>query len=158
MKYLVKVFKNGTYEVLHETTSTHFPRGGQYALLETSEVFIGKPIVQLIDEVPTLVQDPAIDLQAQVSNLYNEMENEVYDEMKKVFGTRNDASAQAFAATWEAMIKRPANYVDVELGFADEAAVNNFANIKLQAADTYGVWRMKRIAKFEADKNALLGV
>lgn len=87
--------------------------------------------------------------------LYQEMVKDVYDEMNNVFGTRNDVSASAFAATYEAMIKRPDNYVGEDLGFVDTAAVIQYANAKLAASDAYAVFRMKRIAQFEAEKAAI---
>jgi len=91
------------------------------------------------------------------TDLYNTMVADIYTEMNVVFGTLNDASASAFAATWEAMVKRPANYIDVDLGFSDESAVLSFANSKLLLADAYGVFRMKRLVQYEVEKTALLG-
>ena len=87
---------------------------------------------------------------------YNAMVKDIYDEMEKVFGTRNDASASASAATWEAMIKRPDNYVDVELGLTNESNVLSHAHAKIQIADSYGVFRMKRISQFETEKQEIL--
>lgn len=126
-------------------------------ILETDENGV---LVYKLDEngfvVDKTAEEQAAELKTiQEGQLYAAMVSEIYTEMKTVFGTDNDVSASAFAATWEAMIKRPANYVDAELGFADEAAVTAYANAKISAADAYGVFRMKRIAKFEADKAAL---
>lgn len=87
--------------------------------------------------------------------LYDAMVSDVYNEMENVFGTRNDVSASAFAATWEAMIKRPENFVDPALGLNDESEVLAYANAKIAIADAYGVFRMKRIGQFESEKAAL---
>jgi hypothetical protein len=93
---------------------------------------------------------------AMVTEAYNAMVTDVYDQMEVVFGTRNDASATAFAATFEAMLKRPESYVDETLGFVDAAAVTAYATAKIATSDAYGVYRMKRIAQFETEKAAIL--
>lgn len=82
------------------------------------------------------------------NELYEAMVKDIYDEMEKVFGTRNDASAMAFAATWEAMSKRPSSYVDPELGFNSEEEVTTYANLKIAESDAYGVFRLKRLNQF----------
>jgi hypothetical protein len=92
----------------------------------------------------------------EVNSLYEAMVKDVYDEMEVVFGTRNDVSAAATASTYEAMVKRPDNYVGALPGLDTKEAVLFFANEKLKNADKYGVSRMKRIAKFNADKAAVL--
>lgn len=90
-----------------------------------------------------------------LQNLYADMVEDVYNEMENVFGTRNDASAQAFAATYEAMLKRPASYIDEELGLADEALVLAHAEVKIASSDAYGVFRLKRIAQYQIEKAAI---
>lgn len=90
-----------------------------------------------------------------IENLYREMVEDIYSEMKTVFGTSNDVSVAAFVATYEAMISRPENYIDESLGLASVADVEAYATAKLAASDAYGVFRLKRIAKFETDKAAL---
>lgn len=84
--------------------------------------------------------------QKKLSIAYDEMVKDVYDEMLKVFGTRNDSSASAYAATYEAMAKRPNNYVGA--GFADATAVINYANERIAAIDAYAVFRIKRIEQY----------
>lgn len=91
----------------------------------------------------------------EASRLFENLEKEIYDEMYKVFGTRQDQSAIAYAATWEAMIKRPSNYIDESLGFLTENDVTNFANAKIALADQYGIFRMKKIKQFELDRAGL---
>lgn len=92
----------------------------------------------------------------QIKVKYDEMVKDIYDQMLIVFGTNNDVSASAFASTWEAMKKRPANYIDAELGFNNEADVIAYTDTKLALADGYGIFRMKRIAQFNAEKQAIL--
>lgn len=89
-----------------------------------------------------------------IVELYNEMVKDIYAEMLAVFGTDNDVSAQAFASTYEAMAKRPANYVG-ELGLIDEAAVLAYANAEIAKADAYAIYRMNRILQFQTAKAAL---
>jgi hypothetical protein len=109
--------------------------------------------------MPTQAELDAIQIEAdkeeQIEAAYNSMVKDVYDELENVFGTRNDVSAQATASTYEAMLKRPANYVTVG-GLADEAAVTAYATAKIAEADAYGVFRLNRMAQFEAEKNAIL--
>lgn len=90
-----------------------------------------------------------------VSEKYNLMVQDVYEGMEAVFGTKNDVSAAAFAATWEAMLKRPNNYIDESMGFINEEAVVAYATEKLNASDAYGLLRLKRIAQYQAQKQAI---
>ena len=106
--------------------------------------------------VQDLTKKGAKDKAKQIEAKYEELVNDVYDSMESTFGTRNDVSAAAFASTWEAMVKRPASFVDASLGLSDEAAVTAYATPKLAAADAYGVYRLKRIAQFESDKATIL--
>lgn len=90
-----------------------------------------------------------------IEQAYMGMVRDVYSEMEKVFGTRNDVSAQATASTYEAMEKRPSNYVGM-LGLNDEAAVVAYAVTKINEADTYAVFRLSRIAQFQAERTAII--
>lgn len=96
-----------------------------------------------------------VEKEKQIKVKYLEMVSDVYAEMGNVFGTKNDVSAQAFAATYEAMVKRPANYVG-QLGLETEAAVLAYAEAKIAEADVYAVYRLNRIAQFQAEKDAIL--
>jgi hypothetical protein len=91
-----------------------------------------------------------------IQETYDAMVKEVYDEMYNVFGTRNDASAAAFASTYEAMLKRPENYIDIGLGLFDAAAVTAYAAPRAASSDAYGVFRLKRIAQYQAEKAAII--
>ena len=108
--------------------------------------------------MPTKAQLEAVEAEKSKENsiaiAYDEMVKDIYAEMYKVFGTTNDVSAQATASTYEAMAKRPANYVG-ELGLVDEGAVEAYAKSKVAEADAYAIYRLKRIAKFQADRLAL---
>lgn len=93
---------------------------------------------------------------AQVQALYDEMVTDVYDKMEILFGTRNDVSAAATASTWEAMEKRPANYVGLNPQLNSVEAVSAYATAQLNAADNYAKWRLVRLAQFNAAKAAVL--
>ena len=138
-------------QVLFETNAKTLPRGGEHFFL-TADSSIKNPMI--VDG--EIIEDPTEILTQQIKSLYEAMVVDVYNEMENVFGTNNDASAQAYAATWEAMKIRPLNYVDIELGFTDEASVVAYAEGKLNNADAYGVFRMKRIAKYQVDKSTVL--
>lgn len=157
MKYLVKKNEDESYSVLFKTNAKHTPRGGNHLFME-SETALNHPVVSTGGEGELLlIEDPAKELEAEVKEKYDLMVVDVYAQMLSTFGTTNDISASAFAATFEAMKNRPANYVDVDLGLADEAAVIAYADSKLLAADTYGVYRLKRIAQYQAEKAVILG-
>jgi len=161
MKYLVKKIVSGevvSYQVKQSTDAKHRPRGGGYLFLETDLDLISPIVATDAKGGLILIEDPTKDLERQVTGKYQEMVADVYAQMLIVFGTKNDVSASAFAATWEAMKKRPTNYVDVDLGLVDEAAVTAFAGSKLSASDAYGVFRLKRIAQYQSEKSAILGV
>lgn len=102
------------------------------------------------DSIHSLTQESMVD-EAAIKIEYDAMVKDIYDEMENVFGTRNDVSAQAFAATWEAMVKRPSNYVG-NLGLVDEQAVLDFANAKLALADAYAIFRLERINTYGINK------
>lgn len=107
------------------------------------------------DGNPVLIEDSEKEKELQIQAAYDSMVSDIYTQMESVFGTKNDVSASAFAATWEAMKKRPANYVDNELGLADEAAVTAYADSKLADADAYGVYRLKRITQYHTEKEGI---
>jgi hypothetical protein len=174
MKYLVKlIFETITetvdgvettretnvvseYQVKYKTESRHKPRGGSYIFLETEDS-LKNPIVTTDAEGDLiLAEDPVKLLETNVEVRYNVMVEEIYAEMAQVFGTSNDASAAATAATYEAMSKRPASYVDIALGFANASEVKAYADAKLDEADAYGIFRLKRIAQYKAEKDAIL--
>lgn len=82
--------------------------------------------------------------------LYDVMVADIYAEMYRVFGTNSDASAQATASTWEAMQKRPANYIGT-MNFTTEAEIIAYAESKLLEADNYGKYRINRIEQYRQE-------
>ena len=145
-----------SYQVKYRTDAKAKPRDGSHIFL-SHESKLAHPVV-IIDEFgePVLIEDPIELLNAQVTVKYNELVVDVYAEMNAVFGTMNDVSAAASAATYEAMVKRPASYVDAVLGLNTEAEVTAYASARLDGADAYGIFRLKRIAQYQAEKAAIL--
>lgn len=86
-----------------------------------------------------------------ITNLWDDTVSEIYIQMRAVFGTGSDAAVIADVVTFEAMAKRPGNYVGVS-GLIDEAAVLAYAEGKLAEADAYAVFRLNKLAKFKSDK------
>lgn len=109
------------------------------------------PTQEQLDEAQIIVQKE-MDIEA----IYNTMVQEVEAEMLVVFGTSNVNSASAFAQTYEAMLKRPANYVDAGLGLNSPEEVAGFATVKLATIDAYGVFRLNKINTFSVAKQAIL--
>lgn len=144
MKYDVTITKN-------DNNAVYGPHS--FGTVEDRQAYVDKIVKKFS---PTNDESHfTIDLNRSEQSLYDEMVKDIYDEMEIVFGTRNDVSASAFAATYEAMIKRPASYIDAELGFNDEDAVLAYANSKLEASDAYGLYRLKRIGQYQAAKQAI---
>jgi len=83
---------------------------------------------------------------------YKEMYDLVIDGMYSTFGTHKTETATANAATWEAMVKRPNNYIDEDLGFNTVDDVVNYAESKLLAADGYGIYRIKLMENFRLER------
>lgn len=161
MKYLVyQIYEDGEvigHKLGPGTTARHGLRGKPYIFLH-SDTVLKNPMVTTDESGKlVLIEDPAKELEAQVTERYNEMVSEIYAEMLVVFGTKNDISASAFAATWEAMKNRPQNYVDISLGFTNEIMVNAFADSKLLLSDNYAKFRLKRIAQYQEEKSVILG-
>lgn len=117
-----------------------------YTMFNQTQVVIDEVL-----EAAKMAASKAIELQV----LYDEMVADVYDKMEILFGTRNDVSAAATASTWEAMEKRPANYVNMTPQLTSEALVVAYATAQLNLADAYAKWRLGRLAQFNAAKAAL---
>lgn len=139
------------YFVKNRTDAKHLPRGGEFFFLETDKD-LKNPTVSTDEDGELVLIEGAETIQ----DIYKKMVEDIYAEMFTVFGTSNDVSAAAFAATWEAMKKRPSNYVDNDLGLVDEDAVTAYADDKISASDAYAVYRLKRIAQYQAEKEAIL--
>lgn len=106
---------------------------------------------------------------AQVTEIYNAMNTEVYTAMGGVFGTTNADSATAYERTWEMMKAAPENWSGAGLlaefavgGFAvgdaldTDQKVTDYATAKIAEVLAYGVWRMQRIKQFKIDRAAIL--
>jgi len=140
-------------------TDAGMPRGTQlefdYVLLEGPDT--EEPQVEIDgDGHKTIVSGVGLEKEATIAGLYETMYDNVLEGMKSTFGTTRPETAAANAATWEAMIKRPANYIDADLGLLTVEDVTVYATSKLAAADAYGVYRLKLMAGFVAGKQAVL--
>lgn len=86
--------------------------------------------------------------------LYDAMNSDVLDHMAIVFGTTNTASAAAYKDTWQLMLDKPALF-EGKLGLINTSDVVAYAQAKMDAVEVYAVYRMERIAQFQAAKAAL---
>ncbi len=119
-------------------------------LIETNEVEAESFITQL-EQAQALIEK-----ESQVSDLHSQMTEDIYGKMELLFQTKNDVSVSATVATWEAMLKRPENYISEELQLSDVNAVVAYATDKLAQADQYGVFRFVRIQQFYKEREILL--
>lgn len=92
--------------------------------------------------------------QVLVSEAHGRMDQDVYAEMERVYGTKKSDSATAFYLSWQDMLAAPEAYVSAV--FPSTGAVTTYATTKLQLAREYSVWRLGRIAQFEAERAAIL--
>lgn len=91
---------------------------------------------------------------AKISELYENMNNEVLAEMAKVFGTSNPNSASAYLDTWKLMVEKPQLFVG-KLGLTDEASIISYAQSKIAVAEQYAIFRLERISKFQFDRSLI---
>jgi hypothetical protein len=116
----------------------------------TNEVDI--VLVHDADKEAKAVVDAKIQL---VTIEYNKMNDDVFAEMKRVFGTSNADSANAYYETYKLMASDPGLFV-AALNKNEQDIVAD-ANVKIEAIKQYSVYRMIRIAQFQAEKAAILG-
>lgn len=156
----VVILKNGSdqvYKYLDNSGNEIKPERPSSRVSEVIEVDFDPRLAKISGGVVSKndVKEAKENAEAAVLSAYSSMIKDIYDEMYKVFSTRNDVSAQATASTYEAMAKRPANYVGLG-GLVDESAVKAYAETKIAEADAYAIFRLTRIAKFQSDREAIL--
>jgi len=115
-------------------------------------------VLGLADDLPEVVaeMEAASSKEAQVKAAYDQMNSDVYAQMAIVFGTTNPESATAYNETYKLMKESPADFVNADL--VDAAAVEAFADAKLATIKAYAIYRIGRIAQFQAERDAILGV
>jgi hypothetical protein len=116
-----------------------------------------------LQDDPTLVATKAAQAKANlITEKYNQMNADVYNQMTAVFGTSKPDSATAYKETWTLMVSDPSDWSG--LGLKDDEGnvldtdqkVQDYAAAKLLAVVEYGKYRMQRIAAFKAEKEAIL--
>lgn len=148
-------FQEGSSKKVYTDKETCLRKEGSVVEFDSKKVSLSTSTIADGQIIEDSAKKREADKKPLVSKAYKSMVKDIYDEMFKTFGTRNDVSAAAFASTFEAMLKRPAHYVDASLGLVDEDAVLAYAASKVKASDDYGVYRLKRIGQYQAEKAAL---
>ena len=96
-----------------------------------------------------LVQAKALMIkEKQISDLKDQLNIVVLNQMAVVFGTNNPDSASANLETWKRMKELPSIFVG-KLGFTTEEEILAYANQKLAIADEYAIFRMEKILEFQ---------
>lgn len=114
--------------------------------------------------------------QDQIEAAYNAMVKDIYDELYKVFRTRQPETATAEKETWDDMLINAANYaslglkVDHQLNNADGSELFSpgsaldtaqkivaYATRKLEQVRAYGPYRMQRKQQFYDERATILG-
>lgn len=124
--------------------------------------------IELVEDATLLAQKAQRVKQAQIAERYNAMNADVYAQMMLVFGTNKSDSATAFFETWKLMSASPAMFVseglkaDKEVGIFNpgdaldtEQKVQEYAVARINEANAYSVYRMKRIEQFRAERSAI---
>lgn len=107
--------------------------------------------------------------QEQVSVKYEEMNTEVYAEMAECFNTSKSDSATAFYETWKLMVSKPQLFINENM-IVDKAAaglevgdllntverISSYAQARIEIAEEYSVWRVRRIKQFQQERQAIL--
>lgn len=105
----------------------------------------------------------------QITDRYNEMNEDVFAQMESVFGTQRSDSATAYHQTWELMKAKPILFWEqglkvhvahgaFEIGDALDTVqkVEDYAEAALAAVEAYAVYRMNRIKQFQDERAAIL--
>lgn len=114
-----------------------------------------------IDELYVLVNP--LKNKLTIENKYKKLNEDVYGQMQLVFGTTNPESAQATYETWKLMVDFPGDYSSLglkdELGnnLDNEQAIIDYANVKINQARQYSVFRIQKIKVFKEEKAQLQG-
>lgn len=103
-----------------------------------------------------LAEKAARQKEALITAAYNQMNADVYAEMKNVFGTEKSDSATAFLQTWKEMALDPGFFVSTDPAMDTAAKVQAYADAKITAAKAYSKWRVQRIEQFHQEKAAIL--
>jgi hypothetical protein len=122
-------------------------------------------VVDAEKQAAAIAQDKA----AEIAVKYQEMDEDVFNEMKVVFGTSRADSALTEERTWEKWFETPGNFSDkglvVRVPHGDfnkgdaldtEEKITNYATAALAAVETFGINRQLRIMQFESEREAIL--
>lgn len=128
-----------------------------------------RPVYSLVEDAALLAAKALRTKQSLVSEAYGRMDAAVYGEMALVFGTTKSDSATAFHETWKLMAASPSLFAtegllaEKEVGafhvgdaLDTEQKVVDYANARIYEANTYSVYRMKRIKQFRDERAQIL--
>tara|TARA_R110000868_G_C10973188_1_gene771512 strand:+ start:54112 stop:54663 length:552 start_codon:yes stop_codon:yes gene_type:complete len=103
-----------------------------------------------------------------IAAAYKVMNDEIYDEMAVVFGTKSADSANAQKQTYELMIQAPDDYssLGLEADFSvgsisqgdaldSDSLINEYAVAKLADISAYSIFRLQKIKAFKQAKAAI---
>lgn len=171
-----------------EAYASHGSDYGRSATVDWMEIPEGLDARELVavEDTPGVIElqsDPtkkaemiAQDHGSLITEKYNEMNTDVYGEMKTVFGTTKSDSASRNYETWKRMKEVPAMFSgeglvsDRQLIASDDETIlfelddalntdekiTQYATRLLELADAYAVFVMKRIKQFKDEKAAIL--
>lgn len=146
-----------------------------YAHVEVDDGLSDKLSASLINGEWVLSDNIDALKQIQVNELYDQLNEEVLEEMKDVFGTTKTESATANYETWKLMRDNPASFsatglvCDMDLydgqtkvmekGQALDSAdeIQKYAILRIKLALDYANWRLLKVQTFSLAKDAILG-
>ena len=130
---------------------------GEKHLVDFQGKYIGKGTIRdaTPEEIAQGEKKNKDDGDIQVS--YFAMVDGIHNKKIEFFGTKQETKIVADIVTWEAMLKRPQNFLDTDLGFAKQADVTDYATEKLNTADAYFLYRLQELNNFKTAKAAIQG-
>jgi hypothetical protein len=159
----IAIIENNIVQNIISVEDDYLPDEGVETIEDTNFVAYKGAIVSEGQIIPKDIKPE------QISAAYSSMNNDVLTEMNNVFGTTNPVSASANHQTFLLMKTNPdlfstegilADKTTTSFDAGDALNTNqkiiDFATERLAEIDSYGVYRIKRIQQFQAEKAAIM--
>jgi hypothetical protein len=156
-KVIASEFENTriiTKQVFVVDTLAEYDEEGNLIISETGHFEPTEVEEKFTDIKYSVIEDEVAVKSFKETELYNQKNLEMKTRMIEVFGTSTDSAANRLYESWKLMLIKPDIWLDA-CGFTDEAQVVSYANEKIAAAESYGVWCYQRTIQFYADRALL---
>lgn len=126
-------------------------------------------VYTLVEDAGKVAEKELKTKEALVTASYNKMNEDIYEDMYNVYGTKNSDSAVAWQETFKNMKSSPALFSVLGLkaekavgsfsvgdALDDDAKIVSYAGAMLGSVTQYAIRRLQRIAQFKEERNAIL--